>query len=351
MDGGKGQLLCITVGRSLGRVISHVKQLDCIGQAILTDATLFFHWFARSHVGLPEGSPLLRIDAHHHLWRYTEQDYRWIGDDMRSLRCDFLLPDLQAEMQAARIHGAVAVQARQTLEETRWLLELAAVNSPILGVVGWLPIADRRFPAILEAMLPSPRLKGLRHVVQGEADGFLDGNDFNRGIDILQSAGLAYDLLIYPRQLQEASRFVDRHPGQSFVLDHAAKPDIRHDGLQAWSLGLRELARRPNISCKISGMVTEADFTLWSPQQLRPYLDVMLQAFGPQRLMIGTDWPVLTVACTYTQWWNLVEQWAATLSVEEHGAILGRTAARIYDLDVPPAGDERLKQVGAAFHL
>lgn len=274
-----------------------------------------------------------RIDSHHHLWRYTPEDYGWIGDDMASLRRDFLLENLQQEMAAANVDGTVAVQARQTLEETRWLLELAEKShSPIRGVVGWLPIAAADFSQRLEQFTPYEHLCGLRHIVQAEQPGFLDDARFNAGIAQLRGTRLTYDILIYARQLGEAIRFVDRHPGQSFVLDHIAKPDIRNGDLDAWVSGFRELARRPHVTCKLSGMVTESDWTHWSPSELAPYFEIALEAFGPERLMIGTDWPVLTVGCTYKQWWSTVEQWIAPLTQQERNMILGETAARVYRL-------------------
>lgn len=274
-----------------------------------------------------------RIDSHHHLWRYTPEDYGWISDDMASLRRDFLLDDLQQEIATANVRGAVAVQARQTLEETRWLLDLADNDqSPIHGVVGWLPIADSEFPQLLEQFTQHERLRGLRHIVQAEQPGFLDDKHFNTGIAQLQNTGLVYDILIYARQLQEAIRFVDKHPAQSFVLDHIAKPDMRHNGFDAWANSFRELAQRPHVTCKLSGMVTETDWNHWTPEELSPYADLALEAFGPQRLMIGTDWPVLTVGCSYSQWWSTVEQWISPLTQHERNLILGETAARVYRL-------------------
>lgn len=274
---------------------------------------------------------MLRIDSHHHLWRYSPEEYGWIDDSMASLRKDFLLDGLRAELSVARVDGTVAVQARQTVEETDFLWACAEEDgSPVLGVVGWLPIADASFPALLD--LYRTRLCGLRHVVQAEAPGFLDGSEFNDGIRAMRGSGLVYDILIYARQLEETVRFVDRHPEQMFVLDHIAKPEIRDGGLGTWAAGFRELATRDNVACKVSGMVTEADPANWTEAQLRPYFDVALDAFGPQRLMMGTDWPVLTVGCTYRQWLQTVEQWTAALSADEQAEIQGGTAQRVYSL-------------------
>jgi L-fuconolactonase len=273
-----------------------------------------------------------RIDAHHHLWRYTPAEFGWFDDSMASLRRDFFAADLRAEVHAAHVSGTIAVQARQTIEETEWLLQLAVKESLIRAVVGWLPIAAPIFPTLLERFAKQPHLKGLRHVVQAEQPNFLDAPAFNTGIASLARTGLVYDILIFAPQLEETIRFVDRHPHQSFVLDHIAKPSIAAAEIATWSAAIRNLARRPNVACKISGMVTEADFQNWSPTQLKPYFDVVLEAFSPHRLMVGTDWPVLTVACTYQQWWQTVEAWIAPLTPTEQADILGATATRIYKL-------------------
>jgi L-fuconolactonase len=251
---------------------------------------------------------------------------------MQILRRDFLPPDLAHETTGADIDATIAVQARQSLEETDWLLALAAESPLIHGVVGWAPIASDDFPVVLDNLTRNPLLKGLRHVVQAEPDGFLDAPAFSRGIASLLPTGLVYDILIFARQLPEATRFVDRHPNQSFVLDHIAKPDVKHDGFASWDAAIRELARRPNVACKLSGMVTEADFHAWSPAQLQPYFDTVLEAFGPDRLLFGSDWPVLTVACTYARWVETVGAWLAPLSPKERASIQGDTAARIYSL-------------------
>jgi L-fuconolactonase len=274
----------------------------------------------------------MRIDAHHHLWHYTPEEFDWIDDRMRALRRDFLADDLCGEIDAADVRATVAVQARQTIEETHWLLDTAAANSFIQGVVGWAPIAADNFSTILDQLCQNPLLKGLRHVVQGEADGFLDEKNFNRGIDSLTDAGLVYDLLIYARQLEEAIRFVDRHPKQSFVLDHIAKPEIAANQFEPWNRAIRELAQRDNVVCKLSGMVTEANWAEWTPKTLRPYFDTVLDAFEPSRLMFGSDWPVLIVASSYQRWQQTVFEWIAPLTPTERAEIEGNVAARIYRL-------------------
>ena len=274
-----------------------------------------------------------RIDAHHHFWRYTPAEYGWIGDDMRAIRRHFLPPDLAPELQATGIDGVVSVQARETLEETEWLLALARDAAFVRGVVGWVPLAAPDAERHLDRFRDEPRLRGVRHVVQGEPEGFLAGAAFNRGVGLLHSRGLVYDILIHERQLPEAVAFVDRHPQQLFVLDHVAKPRIREAALEPWAQEIRRLAERPHVLCKVSGMVTEAHFVSWKEEQLRPYWDVVLEAFGPRRLMFGSDWPVCLVACGYGRWHELVCGWAAGMSDHEQAEIFGGTACRSYGLE------------------
>jgi L-fuconolactonase len=275
-----------------------------------------------------------RIDAHHHLWRYTPEDYGWINDAMHALRRNFLPEDLTAEMRAAGVSGAVAVQARQTIEETHCLLGLAEECEAIRGVVGWAPIASaERFAAAMEELAGRTKLKGLRHIVQAEPDDFLLREDFNRGIRAIRDSGLVYDVLIYERQLPQAIRFVDQHPEQVFVLDHIAKPLIREGVMEPWVSLMRDLAKRQNVWCKMSGMVTEADWGAWTLESLRPYLDVVVEAFGPRRLMVGSDWPVCLVACGYRQWFDVLDEYFTGFSGSEREAVFGRTAKQVYRLD------------------
>jgi L-fuconolactonase len=273
----------------------------------------------------------MRIDSHHHLWRYDSAKYDWISDDMQALRRDFLISELRSQLIEAQVDGSVAVQARQSLEETHWLLEMAK-EAPILGVIGWAPIVVESFPAILDDLRQNSLLKGLRHVIQAEPPEFLTRPDFKRGIHHLAGTGLVYDLLVYAHQLPKSIAFVDQFPEQSFVLDHMGKPAIAHHEIDLWSRSVRELAQRPNVSCKVSGLVTEASPATWTPELLRPYFDVVLESFGPERLMIGTDWPVCTIGCSYSQWWHIVEDWTASLSPSEQAAILSETATRVYRL-------------------
>jgi L-fuconolactonase len=273
------------------------------------------------------------IDSHHHLWRYSPAEYDWIDDNIAVLRRDFLPEDLAIELTEAGVDGTVAVQARQTLEETQWLLKLAQDCPAIRGVVGWAPIASAGFEASLNTLATHPKLLGLRHVVQAEPKDFLDDADFNRGIDVLQKANLAYDLLVVESQLEEAIRFVDRHPQQIFVLDHIAKPKIAEQQLEPWRSQLHEISKRSNVTCKLSGMVTEDVWSRWSMASLQPYLDAAVEAFGADRLMAGSDWPVCLVATSYARWWNVLREYFAGFSESEHAAIFGATATRIYNLD------------------
>jgi L-fuconolactonase len=272
------------------------------------------------------------IDAHHHLWHYSAAEYEWIDDRMAALRRDFLLPDFVAELAAAGVDGAVTVQARQTLEETLWLLELAKSSKEIRGVVGWSPIAAPDFEASLNALTADPKLVGLRHIVQAEPKGFLDHADFNRGIRALHGTRLVYDLLIAEHQLEEAIRFVDRHPQQTFVLDHLAKPKIAAGEIEPWRTRMQELSKRSNVCCKISGMVTEDSWSHWSIESVRPYLDTVAESFGANRLMAGSDWPVCLVATGYAQWWQVLRNYLADFSQDERANIFGTTAKTVYDL-------------------
>jgi L-fuconolactonase len=274
-----------------------------------------------------------RIDAHQHFWRYVPENFGWIGDTMAELRRDFLPSDLETETRAAGIDGVVSVQARQSLEETSWLLALAEQWPLLEGVVGWLPLADDDFPARLEQFSARPKLKGLRHVIQDEPDEqYILRPDFNRGISALQATQLVYDILIFDRHLPQTIQFVDRHPQQVFVLDHIGKPRIREGDLDPWRSHITELAKRTNVYCKISGMVTEASWQTWSTENLSPYLEIVLEAFGPKRLMMGSDWPVCLLATTYSRWLEVVQTLVGRLSAREQQRILGETATEVYRL-------------------
>jgi L-fuconolactonase len=274
-----------------------------------------------------------RIDAHQHFWRYSADEYGWIDDSMAMLRRDFLPADLRPELNRCGFTGAVAVQARQTLEETRWLLELAASAPFILGVVGWVDLRSPQVRDQLRAFAANPKLVGIRHIVQSEPDEqFLLQPEFLRGIAALAEFDLAYDILIYPKHLAVAAEFVRRFPGQRFVLDHLAKPPIKSGEIDSWARGIHELAAAPNVYCKLSGLVTEADWQRWKPDHIRPYLDVAFESFGPDRLMIGSDWPVCMVAATYDQAIGVVEDYLSQYPPEVREAVLGGNAKRFWRL-------------------
>jgi L-fucono-1,5-lactonase len=275
----------------------------------------------------------MRIDAHQHFWRYNADEYGWIDDSMAGLRCDFLPEDLKREMEASGFEGAVAVQARQTLEETRWLLELAAASTHVLGVVGWVDLRSPNMRSRLAELAGNPKFLGVRHIVQSESDDrFLLRPEFLHGIAALEEFDLTYDILIYPRHLPVAAEFVKRFPRQRFVLDHVAKPLIKSGSLQPWQSGIRELAQNTNVFCKLSGLVTEADWRNWKPSQIDPYFDLAFEYFGPGRLMIGSDWPVCTLAASYSQVMNLVMEYLEKYPAEVRNAVLGKNAEQFWKL-------------------
>lgn len=274
----------------------------------------------------------MTIDAHQHFWRYDPAEYGWIDESMSALRRDFLPGDLEPLLRSAGFDACVAVQARQTLEETRWLLELAIENPFIAGVVGWVDLQSPDVERDLERFAGRRKLVGVRHIVQSEPDDFLLRPAFQRGIGWLERFNLAYDILIYPRQLEAAAALVSRFPSQRFVLDHLAKPEIGRRALDEWRRDLQGLAQFPNVSCKLSGMVTEADWRTWTPADLRPYIDAAADCFGANRLMIGSDWPVCTVAATYERTMSVVTDAIAGWTPDERAAVLGGTAIRFWNL-------------------
>ena len=279
----------------------------------------------------------MKIDAHQHFWRYTDSEFSWI-DDAR-IRRDFEPSALLPLILDAGVQATIAVQARQSLSETEWLLDLAQRHSWIAGVVGWVPLTHPEVNRQLDRFSTNPKFKGVRHVLQAESDAFLDREDFNTGIKLLRSYHLVYDLLILERQLPAAIRFVDRHPNQPIVLDHLAKPLMAAQEIEPWRTNIRELARRPHVNCKLSGMVTEANLTAWTINDLQPYVDVVLEAFGPGRLLFGSDWPVQTVASSYSNWFAVAQELVASLSQDEQQQIFGSNAARLYTIENPSQTD------------
>jgi len=280
---------------------------------------------------------MVRIDSHQHFWRYSAAEYEWIDDSMSVLRRDFLPSDARREMDLAGIDTCVAVQARQTLEETRWLLELADSATFISAVVGWVDLQADDAEAQLARFAAHSKLVGVRHIVQSEPDPrFLLRPAFCRGISLVEELHLTYDILIYPRQLPAAIELVSRFPRQRFVLDHLAKPEIRTGEIREWERHIRELAEARNVWCKVSGLVTEADWTRWTAADVRPYLDVAFDCFGADRLLAGSDWPVCTVAANYGRTMSLLTDYLEHRPSSERDAVLGGNAARFWGL---PAGE------------
>jgi len=275
----------------------------------------------------------LRIDTHQHFWRFVPEKYDWISTELGALRRDYTPADLKPELDRARIDATVAVEARGHLEETESLLRHAAQNAFVRGVVGWLPLMQADVQRHIELYTQQPKLKGVRHWMGPASDlDFMTSEALHRGVALLEAAGLTYDLMLWPPQLGVVRAFVDRHPKQRFVLDHFAKPYIKNAMFEPWGRELRELAQRPNVYCKLSGLTTEADHARWTIDDLRPYVDAALEAFGPARLMFGSDWPVCTLATGYGRWVETVEALIASLSEAEQGRIMGGTAIEAYRL-------------------
>jgi len=276
-----------------------------------------------------------RVDAHQHFWRYNPSEYGWIHDSMQVLRRDFLPSDLKSELDSAGFSGCVVVQARQTVEETRWLLQLASAKHFISGVVGWVDLQSNQLHPQLQSLTKEPKLVGLRHIVQSEPDeNFLLQPKFLRGISLLEEFDLAYDILIYPRHLPVAVQFVERFPRQRFVLDHIAKPPIKDRLLHPWTDGIRRLADFPNVFCKLSGLVTEANWNHWTMTHLTPYLDVAFECFGPDRLMFGSDWPVCCLAASYSRTVEVLEEYLAPQTAGVSEKVFGANVQKFYKLKI-----------------
>jgi L-fuconolactonase len=276
---------------------------------------------------------MVRLDSHQHFWQYSATEYAWINDRMSDLRRDFMPQDLKPLLEQRGFDGSIAVQARQSIEETLWLLDLADQHRFIRGVVGWVPLCSGEARQHLTTLAGRNHLVGVRHVVQDERDDqFMMRPDFRQGIAALAGFGLVYDLLIYPRHLRVAADLVREFPAQTFVLDHLAKPAIAFGKHEPWAGQIRTLARFPNVFCKLSGMVTEARWKRWKPADFVPYLDTALEAFGAERLMIGSDWPVSTLSSSYADTLGIVLNYLGRLSEDERDGILGGNCARAYGI-------------------
>ena len=277
----------------------------------------------------------VRIDTHQHFWHYDPEHHVWMTDDMESLKRDFLPEDLEPLVRSVGFDATVAVQARQMLEETDFLLELAESHPFIAGVVGWVDLCSPDVTTQLEGYAGREELKGVRHVVHDEPDDeFMLREDFQRGIGALAPFQLTYDLLLFPKHLPVATRVVERFPDQPFVLDHIAKPDIAAGSVSPWREDLKALADAGDVYCKLSGMVTEAKWRAWAPDDFTRYLDTVVETFGPERLMIGSDWPVCTLSGDYAPVMGIVTSYIEReLAGAEADAVLGGNAARFYGID------------------
>jgi L-fuconolactonase len=281
----------------------------------------------------------MRIDAHQHFWKYDSGRDTWITEEMSAIRRDFSPQDLGPELAAHGIDATVAVQAAQSEEETCGLLELAARSLWIAGVVGWLDLRSERVEERLQFFAKFKKLRGFRHIVQSEPDDrFLLNQEFLRGIRLLPQFNLTYDILIYPRQLPAALEFTSLLPGHRLVIDHMAKPEIKTRKTDEWAARMRSIAENPNVYCKVSGLVTEADWRSWHPDDFKYYLDVVFEAFGPERLMFGSDWPVCLLAGSYRQVVQLIENYVRANAPASIDDIFGGNAMRFYNLKAVPNG-------------
>lgn len=273
------------------------------------------------------------IDSHVHFWNYHPVKDAWISDEMNVIQRDFTPVDLENELRANGIKGCVAVQADQSEQETELLLSYANRYPFIKGVVGWIDLCREDLPERLEELAKQDKIKGWRHIAQAEPKGFLTSPAFLRGIAELRKYEHTYDILIHRNQLAEAINLVNAYPEQRFILDHIAKPDIKNrQDDEKWENGIRVLSQCPNVYCKVSGMVTEADWYAWSYKDLVNYLDVVFQSFGTDRLMFGSDWPVCTLAASYQQTKKIIDQYTDQLSDNEKKAVFETNAIKCYQL-------------------
>ena len=273
------------------------------------------------------------IDAHHHFWKYKPEEYGWIDDTMSVLKQDYLPEDLELVLQKTNTSGTVVVQARQSMDETRWLLEMASKHSFIKGVVGWLDLRSPVLEQQLKELASHPKLVGLRHVIHDEPDDdFMLGLDFMKGIAQLEAYELSYDLLLFPRHLTRAVKLARTFPNQRFVLDHLGKPDIKAGKMEPWKNDIATLEGYPNVWCKLSGMVTEADHKQWHYKDLLPYMEVVLNAFGPDWIMLGSDWPVCRLAGEYSAVMSVVMKFIEPLNKADKEKLLHQNAVDCYQL-------------------
>ena len=275
------------------------------------------------------------IDSHQHFWKYNPVRDSWIDESMEVIRKDFLPQDLSPILKQNEIDGCIAVQGDQSEVETEFLLQLAKENDFIKGVVGWVDLRAKNVEERLDYFSKNSIFKGVRHIVQAEPNDFLLGKDFQNGISKLASFNLTYDLLIFPQQIKTAILLVNKFPNQKFIINHIAKPLIKDGYIKEWEKSIITLANAPNVYCKVSGMVTEADWKHWKPSDFRPYLDVIFKAFGVSRILYGSDWPVCLLAAEYKNQLAIVQLYLKNLSVSERASIMGGNAISFYNLKTP----------------
>lgn len=275
----------------------------------------------------------MRIDSHQHFWKYHPQKQDWISEDMAVLKRDFLPAQIKPLLQEQGLDGCITVQCEQNADEINFMLQLAEENDFIKGIVGWIDLRANNLEEQLLHYSKYKQIKGFRHVVQAEPDkNFLLRRDFCRGISLLKQFGFTYDILIYHYQLKAAIEFVRLFPEQPFVIDHIAKPDIKNHEINIWAAQMKEIAKNKNVFCKVSGMVTEADITNWKKEDLLPYMDVVFENFGAERIMFGSDWPVCLLATDYNALYKIVSEYISALNKDKQDAVLGNNAAAFYHL-------------------
>jgi len=274
----------------------------------------------------------MRIDCHQHFWNYDPIRDSWIDNTMQVIRKDFLPINLKPILDQNGIDGCIAVQADQSELETEFLLDLANKNSFIKGIVGWVDLCDSKVESRLEHYSKNSLFKGVRHILQGENSEFMLRDDFQRGIGLLEKFNLTYDILVFFNQLEVVLELVEKFPNQSFVIDHIAKPEIKDGKIEFWKKHITKIAKYPNVYCKISGMVTEADLKEWKTADITPYLDVVFQSFGTNRIMYGSDWPVCLLAAEYKEQLQLVLNYMTRFSKEEQTLVMGVNAVKFYNI-------------------
>jgi L-fuconolactonase len=272
------------------------------------------------------------IDAHVHFWKYNKERDAWITNEMKILQRDYVPEDLVLSLKRNDIDGCIAVQADQSEVETLFLVELAATHPMIKGVVGWIDLQADRVEERLQYFSQYPAIKGFRHIVQAEPENFLLRPEFMRGIGLLKDYHCTYDLLINSSQLSDALEFISKFPDQPFVIDHCAKPAIRTHDMNAWKASIQEIAKAPSVYCKLSGLLTEAHWKGWSAADFYPYLDVVFQAFGTDRLLFGSDWPVMLLSGIYVQWKSLIEKYMQQFSEDDREKVFGLNSIQVYGL-------------------